>query len=112
MDKTTFSTTQPASVDILEVIDKLRKDLIKDFLDERTLAAYVSEHFKIGQLSRVQVEFIKKDLKTMFATTADPAWYQPIIDDFRTNGSAALSEGNEKLFYKEIEGLLKKHIYD
>jgi hypothetical protein len=110
-DPTTFSTTQAESIDIVSVVQKLRNDLIKDFLDEHTLIAYLSEQYKIMELSSVKVEFIKAELKRLLTAPIDQDWYKPILDDFKTTGSAALSEGNEKLFYREIEGVLKKFIY-
>jgi hypothetical protein len=107
----TFSTTDDEATDIVDVIRKLRNDLIKDFLDERTLAAYVADQYKITDLSPVKVEFIKGELKKMLIAPVDVTWYKPILDDFQATGSAALSEGNEKLFYKEIENMLKRFIY-
>lgn len=110
-DANIFSITQNETINIVSVIWKLRNDLIKDFLDERTLIAYLSEQYKIMELSAVKVEFIKAELKRQLLVPVDLEWYKPIVDDFNATGSAALSEGNEKLFYKEIEGLLKKYIY-
>lgn len=110
-DTNIFSTTQDETINIASVIRKLRNDLIKDFLDERTLIAYLSEQYKIMELSTVKVEFIKAELKRQLIAPVDMEWYKPIVDEFNATGSAALSEGNEKLFYKEIEGLLKKYIY-
>jgi hypothetical protein len=106
---TTFSPSQ--SVDIIDVIRKLRNDLVKDFLDERNLITYLSAQFRVIELSAIKIEFIKKDLKNLLIAPVDLNWYQPIIDDYNTTGSASLSEGNEKLFYKEIEMVLKKYIY-
>lgn len=105
----TFATSQ--SVDIIDLIRKLRNDLIKDFLDERNLIAYLSEQFRVMELSAIKVEFIKRDLKNLLIAPVDINWYKPIIDDYQTTGSASLSEGNEKLFYKEIETVLKNYIY-
>lgn len=106
----TFSATQE-SVDVLQLIQHLRNDLIKDFLDERNLTAYVATNYKINDLSAVKVEFIKADLKRLLASPIDEAWYAPIIEEFKTTGTVALAEGNEKLFYKEIENVLKKNMY-
>lgn len=105
----TFATSQ--SVDIIDVIRKLRNDLIKDFLDERNLIVYLSEQFRVMELSAIKVEFIKRDLKNLLIAPVDINWYKAIIDDYHTTGSASLSEGNEKLFYKEIETVLKNYIY-
>jgi hypothetical protein len=99
------------SIDIIDVIRKLRNDLIKDFLDERILIDYLSAQFKIMTVSAVKVEFIKADLRRMLISPVDTELYKPIIEDFKATGSAFLSERNEKLFYKEIEGVLKKFIY-
>jgi hypothetical protein len=104
-----FSTAE--TIDITDVIRKLRNDLIKDFLDERNLITYLSEQFRIMDLSAIKIEFIKKDLKNLLITPVDTELYKPIIEDYKTTGSASLSEGNEKIFYKEIEGILKKYIY-
>lgn len=107
----TFSTTENEMTDIVDVIRKQRNDLIKDFLDERALSSYVAEHYKISDLSPVKVEFIKGELKKMLIAPVDVAWYKAIIDDFHTTGSASVSEENERLFYKEIENMLKRFIY-
>lgn len=63
------------------------------------------------EVSRVKVEFIKRDLKLLLATPLDEARYKELIETITSTGSAALSQGNEKLFYKEIEEVLKKYIY-
>jgi hypothetical protein len=109
-------TTQPISsetesIDIIDVIRKLRNDLIKDFLDERILIDYLSAQYKIMNISAIKAEFIKADLRRMLIAPVDVELYKPIIEDFKTTGSASLSEGNEKLFYREIESMLKKFIY-
>lgn len=106
----TFSATQE-SVDVLQLIQHLRNDLIKDFLDERNLTSYVATNYKINDLSAVKVEFIKADLKRLLTSPIDEVWYAPIIEEFKTTGTVALAEGNEKLFYKEIENVLKKNMY-
>lgn len=105
------SVLPSASIDIIDIIRKLRNDLIKDFLDERNLIAYLSVQYKSIELSAVKLQFIKKDLKELLITPVDIAWYKPIIADFQETGSAALTEGNEKLFYRELENVLQKYIY-
>jgi len=107
----TFSTAQNESVDIVDIIRRLRNELVKDFLDERVLHEYLSTQYKINELSRVKAEFIKGDLQRLLIAPVDINWYKPIMDDYQATGSAALTEGNEKLFYKEIEGILKKYMY-
>ncbi len=107
----TFLAAQSEAIDIVDVIRKLRNDLIKDFLDERTMISYLSDQYKIMEISGIKMEFIKGDLKKLLIAPVDLQWYNPILEDFKKSGSAALSEGNEKLFYKEIENILKRYIY-
>jgi len=111
MNESFVSSAQNESVDIIDVIRNLRNDLVKDFLDERNLLAYLSDHYKVHELSAIKLEFIKKDLKTLLIAPVNLEWYKPVIADFSTDGSASISEKNEKLFYQEIETILKKHIY-
>jgi hypothetical protein len=96
---------------IVDLIRKVRNDLIKDFLDERFLAQYLSQHFRVRELSHVKIEFIKNDLKDMLISPVNIQHYQIIIQQIKETDSASLSEGNEALFYKDIETLLKKYIY-
>lgn len=108
--KTTFSTEQQA-FNPEEIVLKLRNDLIKDFLDERNLIEYLSREYRMMDVSRVKVEFIKRDLKLLIQSPLDKERYQEVLETISETGSAALSQGNEKLFYKEIEQILKKYIY-
>lgn len=108
--KTTFSIDQQA-FNPNELVLKLRNDLIKDFLDERNLVMYLSKEFRMMDISRVKVEFIKRDLKLLLQSPLDEERYKEVLEAISETGSAALSQGNEKVFYKEIEGILKKYIY-
>ncbi len=103
--------TQNESVDIVDIIRRLRNELVKDFLDERVMQEYLSSQYRITELSRVKVEFIKGDLQRLLISPVNMEWYKPIMDDYKATGSAALTDGNERLFYKEIEGILKKYMY-
>lgn len=94
------------TLDIVEVIRKLRNDLINDFLDEKNLIAYLSEQYFVMELSAVKIEFIKADLKRMRNSPVDTEWYKPIIEEFKATGSAKLAGGNEKLFFAEIDRVL------
>lgn len=96
---------------ILELIRRLRNDLIKDFLDERNLKNYFAENFNHRELSPVKIEFIKKDLKEMLIAPVDITHYDPLITQIRESNSASLTEGNDELFYKDIAKVFKKYNY-
>lgn len=96
---------------ILDLVRKLRNDLIKDFLDERHLRAYLAEHFRISELSNTKVEFIKKDLKELLISPVNTNHYRSLIEQIRETDSAGISETNEPLFYKELEMIFKKYMF-
>jgi hypothetical protein len=96
---------------ILELVRKLRNDLIKDFLDERHLKEYMANKFRVTELSNIKVEFIKKDLKELLISPVNTNHYQILIDQIRETDSAGITESNEPLFYKELEIIFKRYIF-
>jgi hypothetical protein len=109
--ETNTVNTQWTDESILGLIRKLRNDLIKDFLDERHLREYLSEQFRVKDLSAVKLEFIKKELKELLISPVNTKHYEALINQIRLTDSAAITETNEKLFYREVEAILKKYIY-
>ena len=103
--------TQWTDEGIIDLVRKLRNDLIKDFLDERHLKEYIALNFRVLEISNLKIEFIKRDLKELLISPVDTRHYEALIDQIRNTDSAALTEHNEKLFYREIETLLKKYMY-
>lgn len=101
--------SERTALDILEVIRKLRNELVNDFLDEKNLILYLSEQFQVMELSVIKMEFIRRDLKALLRSPVDTGLYRPLIEHYQASGRTSLSEGNEKLFFKEIENILKKY---
>jgi len=108
-EETSFSIRQ--LVDIIDVIRKLRNDLIKDFLDERVLISYWSARFKNVELTAQKSERIKIDLKNLLITPVNIELYSSIIEDYKTTGNTSVSKDNEKLFYQDVDKILNIHIY-
>lgn len=98
-----------SEVDIIELITKLRNDLIRDFLDERFLKEYFRTKYHIPDISNVKLEFIKKDLKDLYLSPIDTQHYKSLIDEIQANEKTSMEEGNEQLFYKEVESIFHKY---
>ena len=96
---------------IIDLIRKVRNDLIKDFLDERYLREYAVQNFGIRDLSAVKIEFVKIALKEMLISPVDRLHYHALIQRIRETDSASLSEGNDMLFFHDVEKILKRHIF-
>ena len=96
---------------ILGIIRNVRNDLIKDYLDERNLREYFTSRYGVHDLSNVKVEFIKRDLREYLIAPVNIGHYQPIIDHIRESGSAALAEGNDQLFYKDLEAIFRNYTF-
>lgn len=98
-------------VDIVELIKKLRNDLIRDFLDERVLKEYVQTKYHHSDLNSIKLEFIRKDLKELYASPINDAHYKPLIEEIQNHERTSLVEGNEQLFYRDIESIFEKYIF-
>ncbi|HEY4653227.1 MAG TPA: hypothetical protein VIH22_01870 [Cyclobacteriaceae bacterium] len=97
--------------EILELIKKLRNDLIRDFLDERFLRGYVQSKYHHSDISNVKVQFIRKGLKELYASNVNLAHYKPLIEDIRSHERTSLSESNELLFYRDVESIFERYIF-
>jgi hypothetical protein len=96
---------------IFDLLRTTRNNLIKDFLDERHMKEYIKEHYKIADLSNVNIQFIKKDLMSLLLAPIDTNRYTSLIAQIKQNDIASISDDNHLLFYREIEAVLKKYIY-
>ena len=96
---------------ILDLVRKIRNDLIKDFLDERYLREYAEENLGVRELTFLKIEFVKLALKEMLISPVDRDHYNSLIQSIRETDSASLSDGNEGLFFRDVEKTLKRHIY-
>jgi hypothetical protein len=106
------TSTRWSDENIIDLIRKVRNDLIKDFLDERFLKDYLANKYSVKELSPVKVEFIKRELKEFLIAPIDKVHYEPILKQIReTNTASLFDEGNSELFYKEIDLIVKKYLF-
>lgn len=96
---------------IVELIRGLRNDLIKDFLDERILAAYWAEQYRIHSPSKIKIQLIRRDLKELLIAPVNVDHYRPIIEQIRETDSAGLAKTHEGLFYDELHQIFRKYLY-
>ncbi|MEJ1242436.1 hypothetical protein WBG78_30080 [Chryseolinea sp. T2] len=95
----------------VELIRKLRDDLVKDFLDERYLKEFIFENYNVRELPNVKLEFLRKELKELLQSSLDVQHYEPILSFLRETGSATLADGQDELFFNDIEKILKRYIF-
>ena len=96
---------------IINLIRDVRNELIKDYLDERNLRTYFASRYNVQDLSAVKIEFIKRDLRDYLIAPVNVTHYKTIFDTIHESDSAALSEGNEQLFYKDLENIFRNYTY-
>jgi hypothetical protein len=97
-------------VDVVELILKLRNDLIRDFLDERFLKKYVQTKYHHSDISQIKLEFIRKDLKGLYLSPVNTKHYTPLIEEIQSHENISLV-GNEQLFYRDVESIFEKYIF-
>lgn len=95
---------------VIDLIRTVRNDLIKDFLDDQVIQSFFIERYN-KELSKVRMEFLKKDLKELLISPVDLVHYATLINQIRETDSASLSQGNQEIFYKEMESIFKKYDY-
>ena len=94
----------------VDLIQKIRNDLVKDFLDERFMKEYLAEHYHVRELSNVKVEFIKKELKELLQVPLDKGHYDTLLTRLSETDATTLAEGDDQLFYAEIERVLRRYV--
>jgi hypothetical protein len=105
--KESVSLTVDQTVDLIR---KIRNDLIKDFLDEKKLKLFFAEQYD-KDLSPIKIEFLKRGLRELLIAPVDLIHYSSLIKKIRETNSASLSQVNHELFYKELELIFKKYNY-
>lgn len=111
MQPEAVTLTKWSDDNIIDLIRKVRNDLIKDFLDERYLKEYLAATYHIRDYSNVKIDSIKSELKDLLIAPVNINHYNFLIQQIKETDSASLSEGNEALFYKEIDKILKQFMY-
>lgn len=102
--------TQPTEEAGVELIRKLRDDLLKDFLDERYIKEYLASKYNVKELSNIKIEFIKKGVKELLLVPVDILHYESILTTLNESDGVVSAEGNQ-LFYAEIEKVLMRYLY-
>lgn len=110
----TTATAPPArwtDENILDLIRKIRNDLVKDFLDDRILTEYLRDAYNLKEVNSIKLEFIRRDLKEYLIHPVDTAHYDRLIHQIRSTDTASLSEGNDLLFYKDIDRIIRRYLF-
>ncbi|MBX2964085.1 MAG: hypothetical protein KF687_16350 [Cyclobacteriaceae bacterium] len=111
MEKTNITGVARLSEEaILDHVRTIRNNLIKDFLDERFLINHFSEVYHLKELTRVKVEFIKRDLKEMLIHPVDTVHYKEVMNQIRQSNSLEATEQHERLFYEDVTRLFKQYM--
>ena len=95
---------------IIDLIRELRNQLVKEFLVDENLRTYFQKEYQ-RDLSIIKLEFLKRDLKELLISPVDLSHYSSLIKQIRECNTASLAEGNQELFYKEIDAIFKKYNY-
>lgn len=113
MSSTPNITTKWSDENLTDLVRKVRNDLIKDFLDERFLKDYLASKYSVKELSAIKLEFIKRELKEFLIAPIDKNHYEPIFTQIRETDTASLSDdSNAGLFYKEVDIIIKKYLFN
>src|SRR5688572_17498785 len=93
----------------IDLIRKLRNELIKQFLEEQKLHFHFKDNFKC-KLNAIRIEFIKKELHDLLTSPLDLVNYATMLIEMKQAGTASLTIKNEDLFFKELDVIFRKYI--
>jgi hypothetical protein len=113
VEKNNMAETQTEKLSVEKAIDlvrQVRNDLIKDFLVNDNAEKYFIERYH-KPLSKIKLEFLRRDLSELLISPVDLVHYSSLIKDIRETNSANLSSGNNQLFYRELELIFDKYQY-
>lgn len=95
---------------VIDLIRKIRNDLIKDLLDEHALKAYIASNFNAREPNRIKLELLRQELRELLIQPVDVLHYAALIDQIHTTGIASLARGNERLFYEDVERVVRSYV--
>jgi len=96
---------------VIEIIRDLRNHLLNEFLNEERINHFFKEYYQIAPLSKVRMEFLKKDLRELQKSSLNLIHYSGLIRQIKETNSARLTSGMDALFYNELEDVFRKYIF-
>ena len=106
-----IKNTEQSEESSTDLVQKLRNDVLKDFLDERYLREYIVTRYNMREVSNVKIEFAKKGLRELLSSPLDVAHYEPVLTSLRDSGPSSIEEGNEPLVRQEVDKVLMQYIF-
>lgn len=93
----------------IDLIRKLRNELIKYFLEDSNLRSYFKKRFKY-QPNALRMVFIKKELQDLLISPVDLVHYASLLIEMKQVGTASVTIKNEELFYEELDSIFSKYL--
>jgi hypothetical protein len=107
-DSTNTSVTGLPVEKIIELINMLRNELIKDFLNDEYLNNHFQEQYQ-KPLSNIKREFLKRDLRELRNEPVDLVHYAGLINHIKETGTVFLPERNSDFIYEELKKIIQKY---
>jgi hypothetical protein len=95
---------------IIDLIREERNDLIQALLDDNNLKNHYSQRYE-KELSKIKIEFLKKDLKELQLSPLDLIHYASLITGLKESNTTSIAPGGYEIFYLEINVIFKKYDY-
>ena len=92
---------------IAESIRAVRDQTIVELLSESKLMPLLKEHFKTVAISKVKLEFLRRDLKELKNSSLDLGNYSSLIRKMKE--SSSIAPPNHPLFFVELKSVFEKH---
>lgn len=105
-----IKTSPLSQPDIIEYVRTQRNSLIKSLLQDDALKAYLLEQYKITELSRVKLEFIKRALQNLLIEPVDLAHYSKFILDMKGAQDLHVPDQHRALFHQNVHATIRNYL--
>ncbi len=104
-----MASTKVSIEKIVESIRNERNKTIEEFLkNETSLMSFLQKHYQTVAISKVKLEFLKRDLKELYNSSLDLVHFSSLIKELKgANLENAVHE--HPLFDSELELVFKKN---
>lgn len=104
----TWNITSVSIEKIAENIRNVRDQSIDELLIESKLMHFIEAHFNTVAISKVKLEFLRRDLRELKSASLDLAHYSSLIKKMKESNSI-IPDNNHPSFLIELKTLFEKH---
>jgi hypothetical protein len=99
--------THEPTTQIIHSIEELRNERIAKLLRGDDLNAFIGQYYEVAALSKIKLEFLRRDLMELLHAPLDLVHYSSLIREVKDKG---INPEDSPLFLNELDLIFQKYI--